>query len=75
MERFSALALPLEAARAQLELARALAPDAPAAAIAEARLALRTFERLGAARDADAAADLLRGLGVAGRGWPSATGR
>jgi len=74
VERFAALALPFEATRAQLGLARALAPEAPAAALAEARAALRRFERLGAARDADAAADLLRGLGVAGRGWPRRPG-
>jgi DNA-binding CsgD family transcriptional regulator/tetratricopeptide (TPR) repeat protein len=70
LERFSALELPLEAARAQLELARAVAPTAPAAAVTDARVALRAFERLGAARDADAAAGLLRGLGAPGRVWP-----
>jgi DNA-binding NarL/FixJ family response regulator len=72
---FSALDLPLEAARAQLELARALVPGSPAGAVAEARLALATFERLGAARDADAAADLLRTLGQStGRAWPKRHG-
>ena len=70
LERFSALDLPLEATRAQLELARALGPSAPEAAVAEARLALETFGRLGAARDADEAAQLLRGFGAAGRAWP-----
>jgi DNA-binding CsgD family transcriptional regulator len=74
-EAFSALDLPLEAARAQLELARTLVPGSAAGAVAEARLALATFERLGAARDADAAADLLRGLGqTAGRAWPKRHG-
>jgi DNA-binding CsgD family transcriptional regulator len=68
---FAALDLPLEAARAQLDLGRALAADAPAGAAAEARVALTAFERLGAARDADAAAALLRGLGeTGGRSWP-----
>jgi DNA-binding NarL/FixJ family response regulator len=67
---FTALDLPLEAARAQLELARAIAAAAPEAAVAEARLALRTFERIGAAGDADAAAGLLRQLGASGRAWP-----
>ena len=62
---FSALDLPLEAARARLELAAALAASAPDAAVAEARLALAAFERLGALRDADAAAALLRALGAA----------
>jgi DNA-binding CsgD family transcriptional regulator len=72
---FSALELPLEAARTQLELAGALALEAPAGAVAEARLALATFERLGASRDADAAADLLRTLGEsAGRAWPKRHG-
>jgi DNA-binding CsgD family transcriptional regulator len=74
-DAFSALELPLEAGRAQLELARALAREAPAGAVAEARLALATFERLGASRDADAAADLLRTLGeAAGRAWPKRYG-
>jgi DNA-binding NarL/FixJ family response regulator len=71
----SQLELPHEAARAQLELARALARESPAGAVAEARLALDTFERLGASRDADAAAELLRSLGEkAGRPWPKRYG-
>jgi DNA-binding CsgD family transcriptional regulator len=70
LERFSALDLPLEAGRSRVELARALVPRAQEAAVAEARLALATFERLGASRDADAAAELLRGLGAVGRAWP-----
>ena len=40
----------------------------------EARLALGTFERLGAARDADAAAGLLRELGSFGRASPRGHG-
>jgi DNA-binding CsgD family transcriptional regulator len=71
---FTALRLPLEAARAQRELARALAQDKPEAAVAEARLALGVFERLGAAADADAAAALLRGLGAGGRAFPKRYG-
>lgn len=67
VRRFSALALSLEAARAQLALARALASGTPRAAVAEARLALRSFERIGARPDADAAAALLRELGATGR--------
>jgi DNA-binding NarL/FixJ family response regulator len=74
LERFAALDLPLEAGRAQLALARALAPSAPDAAEAEARLALAAFERLGAAGDADAAAGLLRELGATGRAWPKKYG-
>jgi DNA-binding CsgD family transcriptional regulator len=71
VELFASLELPLDAARAQLELARTLAASAPAAAVREGKLALTTFERLGALPDADAAAGLLRGLGVAAaRAWP-----
>ena len=64
LDAFTALELPLEAARAQVELAKALAADSPAGAIAEARSALAAFEQLGAARDADGTAGLLRMLGV-----------
>jgi DNA-binding NarL/FixJ family response regulator len=71
---FSTLELPLEAARARLALATQLAAGAPEAAVAEARLALATFERLGAVRDADGAAGVLRGLGAAGRAWPKRYG-
>jgi len=74
VEQFSALQLPLEAARAQLELARTLAGRASDAATVEAKHALATFERLGAARDADAAAGLLRELGGSGRAWPKRYG-
>jgi DNA-binding CsgD family transcriptional regulator len=74
LEDFSGLQLPLEASRAQLELARALATRAPDAAISEARLARSKFERLGAAPDADAAAALLRELGVTGRASPKRRG-
>jgi DNA-binding NarL/FixJ family response regulator len=70
LRSFTALQLPLEAARAQRELARALAVDAPEAAVAEARLALRTFERIGAIADADATAALLRRVGAGGRAFP-----
>jgi DNA-binding CsgD family transcriptional regulator len=73
-ERFSVLDLPLEAGRTQLALAGTLGPRAPDAAVAEARAALATFERLGAARDADRATQLLRGLGATGRAWPKRYG-
>jgi DNA-binding NarL/FixJ family response regulator len=51
-----------------------LASGATDAAAVEARLALATFEQLGAARDADAAAGLLRRLGAGGRAWPRGRG-
>jgi DNA-binding NarL/FixJ family response regulator len=71
LEAFALLDLPHEAARAQLELARSLSAEARAGAASEARAALATFERLGAKRDADAAAELLRALGEpGGRAWP-----
>jgi DNA-binding CsgD family transcriptional regulator len=71
VELFASLGLPLEAGRAQLELARTLAESAPAAALREGKLAITAFDRLGAQPDADAAAALLRSLGEsAGRTWP-----
>jgi DNA-binding NarL/FixJ family response regulator len=74
VEALALLELPLEAARAQLELARALRSTAPDAAVRESRTALAAFERLGAARDADAAAGLLRELGAGGRPGPKGYG-
>jgi DNA-binding NarL/FixJ family response regulator len=75
LERFAQLHLPFEAARARIELAKALAAGAPSAAQAEARIARRDFEQLGAARHVDAAGALLRRLGVAdGRSWPKGSG-
>jgi DNA-binding CsgD family transcriptional regulator/Tfp pilus assembly protein PilF len=67
VRRFTALGLPLEAARAQLALARGLVPGSPRAAISEAQAALGSFERIGARPDADSAAALLRDLGETGR--------
>lgn len=71
---FAAQNLPLDAARARLELARLLGGSQPDVAIAEARTALAEFERLGAPRLADAAASFLRERGVAGRTGPKAAG-
>ena len=70
-DRFAALGMPHDEARARLALADALAHSAPARAVLEARSARDALTRLGAAPDADRAAALLRSLGVAGR----ATGR
>jgi DNA-binding CsgD family transcriptional regulator len=59
--------MPLELAHTRLELARALADASPEVAVAEARAALEAFERLDASRPADAAASLLRTLGIRAR--------
>jgi DNA-binding CsgD family transcriptional regulator len=74
LELFSGLGLALEAAHARIALARALVSPAPAAAIEEARRALKAFERLGATRDADAAAAVLRELGAPARTFPKGYG-
>ena len=58
---------PLEEARARLELARLQASTGSPLAVGTARAARDGFERLGARRDADEAAALLRELGAAGR--------
>jgi len=74
LETFAALGLPHEAGRVRLELARLLSARSPDAAAGEAKLALADFERLGAVRDADAAAALLRELGGGARSWPRGHG-
>lgn len=74
LARFSQAGMSVDAARARFELARALEADQPEVAVAEARTALAEFERVGAPRDADAAAELLRGHGVKGRTGPKDAG-
>ena len=75
LEIFARRELPFEAARSRLLLAEALTATRPGAAIAEARSAQDACERLGAGRDADAAAALLRRLGVkAARSGPKGAG-
>jgi DNA-binding CsgD family transcriptional regulator len=74
LEGFARAQMPLEVARARLEMARALADRSPEVAVAEAKLALQEFERLEAARHADAAAALLRSLGAPVRTGPKGTG-
>lgn len=64
----------LLASRAKLALARALTLSDPPGALTWARAALATFQRLGAARDADEAAQVLRGLGAAPRARPGQAG-
>ncbi|HEV2891745.1 MAG TPA: LuxR C-terminal-related transcriptional regulator [Frankiaceae bacterium] len=71
---FAAQRLPLEEARARLDLASVLAADGSAMAVVEARGALATFQALRAARDADAATSLLRRLGVRGHSGPRGSG-
>lgn len=67
---FAQAQMPVELAQARLELARAVAAERPQVALAEAAAALESFERLQAARDADAAAALLRDLGGPARTGP-----
>lgn len=72
---FRRLGMPFEAAKTRLLIATALAERAREAAIAEARAALAGLEELGAGRGADAAAALLRSLGVrAARSGPKGIG-
>jgi DNA-binding CsgD family transcriptional regulator len=73
-EGFVAAQLPMELARTRMEMARALAERSPIVAIAEAKAALDEFERLEAARHADAAAALLRSLGAPVRTGPKGYG-
>ena len=75
LEVFEDLGLVVDGARTRLQLAGALAPEDTDTAVAEARVALHAFETIGAARDADEAASLIRSLGVrARRGGPTADG-
>jgi DNA-binding CsgD family transcriptional regulator len=74
MVAWSQVDLPLEAARVRHDLAAVLAASRPDVAVAEAQAALAEFERLGAGADGDAAAALLRSLGVAGRTGPRSGG-
>jgi ATP/maltotriose-dependent transcriptional regulator MalT len=64
LRSFSELGMPYEAARTRLFLAEALRAVQPELARTEARLALSSFEELGAVAAADASAALLRALGA-----------
>ncbi|HYP55432.1 MAG TPA: LuxR C-terminal-related transcriptional regulator [Solirubrobacterales bacterium] len=64
---FSAVRFPFEEGRARLALAELQAAAGSPAALESARSACRVFERLGARREADRSAALLRSLGVSGR--------
>ncbi len=74
VNRFAELGSRLDAARTRLELAHALASASPEVAIDAARHARTELEALGAIRDADAAAALMRSLGAKGRAGPRAAG-
>jgi DNA-binding CsgD family transcriptional regulator len=74
VNRYAALGLRLDAARARLDLARSLATVSPDVAVDTARHARTELEALGAVRDADAAAALMRSLGAKGRAGPRAVG-
>jgi DNA-binding CsgD family transcriptional regulator len=67
---FARAQMPVDLAGVRLELASALAHDQPEVALAEATKALDSFEKLRAARQADAAAALLRELGGPARTGP-----
>lgn len=73
VNRFAALGARLDAARTRLELARSLSVSSPEAAVDAARHARTELEAMGALRDADAAAALMRSLGAKGRAGPRAT--
>jgi DNA-binding NarL/FixJ family response regulator len=70
LERYARLEMPLEAARARLEIARLVSDEAPELAIEEARVSQAAFDRIGATRDADLATSFLRELGSTGRAGP-----
>lgn len=74
VNRFAALGLRLDAARARLDLALSLATSSPEVAVDTARHARTELEALGALRDADDAASFMRSLGAKGRAGPKAVG-
>jgi DNA-binding NarL/FixJ family response regulator len=74
VNRFARLGLRLDAARTRLELARSRSARSPEVAVDTARHARTELEALGAVRDADAAASLMRSLGAKGRAGPKAVG-
>jgi DNA-binding NarL/FixJ family response regulator len=64
----------MELTRTHLAMARALSERLPEVAIVEAKAALEGFERLEARRHADAAAAVLRSLGMPIRTGPKGAG-
>jgi DNA-binding CsgD family transcriptional regulator len=71
---FARAGVPLQAARARVTLARSLADPDRGLAVAEARSALKAFDRMGATAEADRVAGFLRELGVKGRTGPRDVG-
>ena len=71
---FGRLAMPLDTGEARLELARALAGEAPDVARDEARTAFAMFQELGASRPMDGAAAVLRDLGAGTAARPRSYG-
>ncbi len=71
---FAGLGMPYETARTRLALAFVLRESWPDAAVDEARIARNDLAALGAERDADRAAALLRELGVTPPGGAPASG-
>jgi len=74
LSAFERLEMPLEAARTRVELARAIREDDPEVAGREARVAREAFERLGADREADEAAAIVREVGGPARTGPKDIG-
>lgn len=74
IELFEKIRKPLEGARTRLLLAEALTASDPEIAATEARTAVATFTQVGATRDADLAASLLRALTGEGRSGPKGYG-
>ena len=64
LDGFTDVQAPMELAHTRLALAQAVRATRPDVALAEARAALDVYERLDVARQVDAAAALLRSLGV-----------
>ncbi len=71
---FAGLGMPYETARTRLALAFVLRESSPDAAVDEARIARNDLAALGAERDADRAAALLRELGVTAPAGARASG-
>ncbi len=70
LEIYGRLEMPLQAAQTRVEIARTVRAAEPALAIEESRVALSAFDEIGAVREADIAASLLRDLGATGRAGP-----